>query len=129
MKEPHLQVTYLRGKAEIAYLYLPRHHGEKAHRSERVEPEMVLDFNQAGVLIGIELLDPERVSIEAINDVLKKHGLPPVSDDDLAPLRAAEQIWPETSLHGNQPCPLDWVDENHDWPACGEPDGAMRRPY
>lgn len=89
MKEPHLQVTYRRGKAEIAYLYLPRQHGEKVHQSERIEPEMVLDFNQAGGLIGIELVDPQYVSVDAINEVLEKHNLPPISESDLAPLRAA----------------------------------------
>lgn len=50
---------------------------------------MVLDFNQAGALIGIELVDPEYVSVEAINKVLANHGLPPISKNDLAPLRAA----------------------------------------
>ena len=89
MKEPHLQVTYRRGKAEIAYLYLPREHGEKVHQSERVEPEMVLDFNKAGTLIGIELIDPQCVSVEAINEVLENHGLSPISESDLGPLRAA----------------------------------------
>ena len=89
MKEPQLQVTYRRGKAEIAYLYLPRQHGEKVHQSERVEPEMVLDFNEAGTLIGIELVDPHYVSVEAINEVLEKHGLSPISESDLDPLRAA----------------------------------------
>ncbi|TDI43817.1 MAG: DUF2283 domain-containing protein [Acidobacteria bacterium] len=89
MKEPHLQVTYRRGKAEVAYLYLPRQHGEKVHRSERVEPEMVLDFSEAGTLIGIELVDPKFVSVEAINKVLEKHGLSPISEGDLGPLRAA----------------------------------------
>ena len=89
MKEPQLQVTYRRGKAEIAYLCLPRRHGEKVHQSERVEPEMVLDFNKDGALIGIELVDPQYVSVESINEVLEKHGLPPISENDLTPLQAA----------------------------------------
>lgn len=37
MRTPQLQVTYRRGKAEIAYLCLSRQHGEKAHQSERVD--------------------------------------------------------------------------------------------
>lgn len=89
MREPHLQVTYRRGKAEIAYLSLPRRPGEKVDRSERVEPEMVLDYNQDGALIGIELVDPGYVTAEAINEVLGKNGLAPISQDDLAPLQAA----------------------------------------
>jgi len=89
MKEPHLQVTYRRGKAEIAYLSLPRRPGEKVHQSERVEPEMVLDYNRDGALIGIELVDPGYVTVEAINAVLEKNGLALISEDDLAPLQAA----------------------------------------
>ena len=89
MKAPHLQVTYRRGKAEIAYLYLRRQHGEKVHQSERVEPEMVLDFDEAGALIGIELVDPQCVRIQAINEILEKHGLSPISESDLGPLWAA----------------------------------------
>ncbi len=89
MKEPQLQVTYRRGQAEAAYLHLPRRPGEKSFESERVEPEMVLDFNQEGKLIGIELVDPEYVTLEAINDVLQKHGFAPLTKEDLAPLIAA----------------------------------------
>ncbi len=59
------------------------------HQSERVEPETVLDFNRAGALIRIEIVDPHYVSVKAMNEVLEKHGLPPISENDLAPLRAA----------------------------------------
>ncbi len=45
MRKPILQVTYQDGQPEIAYLSLPRQPGEKSADSERVEPEMVLDFN------------------------------------------------------------------------------------
>jgi len=89
MSEPQLQVTYRRGRAEAAYLHLPRRPGEKSFESERVEPEMVLDFNEVGKLIGIELVDPEFVTLEAINEVLQKHGFAPLTKEDLAPLKAA----------------------------------------
>ena len=72
MRKPFLQVTYQDGQPEIAYLSLSRKSGEKSVESERVEPEMVLDFNAEGKLIGIEILDPHEVSFEAINDVLQK---------------------------------------------------------
>ena len=89
MRKPILQVTYQDGQPEIAYLSLPRQPGDKSADSERVEPEMVLDFNAEGTLIGIEILDPQVVSVEVINDILQKHGLSPLSEKDLAPIVAA----------------------------------------
>ena len=50
---------------------------------------MVLDFNEAGNLIGIELLTPWRVTLEAINNVLAEHGLELLKESDLKPLLAA----------------------------------------
>ena len=89
MKPPYLQVTYVRGRGEVAYLRLPRTRGEKSSESERVEPQMVLDFNHEGNLIGIELLAPERVTLEAVNGVLEEYGLAPLKKSDLAPILAA----------------------------------------
>jgi uncharacterized protein YuzE len=89
MNEPQLQVTYRRGRAEVAYLHLPRRPGDKVVESERVEPEMVLDFNEAGKLIGIEFVDPEGTTLAAVNEVLQKHGFAPLTREDLAPLMAA----------------------------------------
>ena len=89
MRKPILQVSYQDGQPEIAYLSLPQEHGEKCVESERVEPEMVLDFNADGKLIGIEILDPNEVSLGAINEVLQKHGLDPLSEKSLAPIVAA----------------------------------------
>ena len=89
MRAPNLQVTYVKGRPEVAYLRLPGAPGERSAESERVEPEMVLDFNEDGKLIGIEIIDPECVTLEAINDILEKHGFPALSKEDLAPLVAA----------------------------------------
>jgi uncharacterized protein YuzE len=89
MRKPFLKVTYQDGQPEIAYLSLPRQPGDKAAESERVEPEMVLDFNADGKLIGIEILDPHEVTLEAINDILKQYGLEPIQESDLKPLVVA----------------------------------------
>lgn len=89
MRKPFLQVTYQDGQPEIAYLSLSRKSGEKSVESERVEPEMVLDFNADGDLVGIEILDPHEVSLEAINQILQKHGFSPLSEKTLAPILAA----------------------------------------
>ncbi len=89
MKQAYLEVTYLEGRPWVAYLYLPRESDDKSDHCRQVEPEMVLDINKNGKLIGIELLAPGLVTLDAINDVLKDYGLEPLKETDLAPLLAA----------------------------------------
>ena len=50
---------------------------------------MVLDINSEGKLIGIELVTPELVTLEAINGVLEDYGFQPIDASDLKPLLAA----------------------------------------
>lgn len=45
--------------------------------------------NEDGNLIGIELLVPQKVTLEAINDILQEYGLEPLEETDLAPILAA----------------------------------------
>jgi uncharacterized protein YuzE len=83
-----LEITYRDGRPRLGYLYLSEP-SEKSEHSKRISPEMVIDINKKGQLIGIELLDPARVSLEAINNVLKEYGREPLSESDLAPILAA----------------------------------------
>ncbi|MCI0411135.1 MAG: DUF2283 domain-containing protein [Acidobacteria bacterium] len=89
MKEPYLEVTFRRGRPMAAYYYLPRRPGQKSVRTRRVEPGMVIDFARGGRPIGIELTAPSRLSVTALNRVLRELGFPPVSRADLAPVLAA----------------------------------------
>jgi hypothetical protein len=89
MKETYLEVTFRHGRAIAAYLYLARDPGEKSCRTKRVEPGMVIDFNSAGRAIGIELTAPGLVSLPALNQVLADLGISPMTQADLAPLKAA----------------------------------------
>ena len=89
MKTSYLEVTFRVGRPLAAYLYLPRTAGDKSHRSERVEPGLVIDFNRDGKPIGIEITAPAKLSAAALNRVLRRLGLPTVTRADLAPLRAA----------------------------------------
>jgi hypothetical protein len=50
---------------------------------------MVLDINVEGKLIGIELLAPELVTLEAVNAILEEYGLEHLKEADLAPILAA----------------------------------------
>lgn len=89
MRAPYLEVTFRRGRPLAAYFYLPRRPGEKSYRASRVEPGLVIDFNRRGKPIGIEITAPSKLSVDALNRVLRGLGMPTVTRADLAPLRAA----------------------------------------
>ena len=89
MKEPYLEVTFRGGRPIAAYLYLPRRTGDRSHRTSRLEPGLVVDFNRQGAPIGIEITAPASLTVAALNKVLRALGQPVVTRADLAPLRAA----------------------------------------
>ncbi len=89
MTDVYLEVTYRDGRPWVAYLYLPRKKKEESDHCLEVEPDMVLDINKEGRLIGIELLAPELVTLEAVNGVLEEYRLEPLKKSALAPLLAA----------------------------------------
>jgi uncharacterized protein YuzE len=89
MKDSYLEVTFRHGRPLAAYLYLPGKPGDKSHRTTRIDPGLVIDFNRSGKPIGIEITAPSKLSAAALNRVLRRFGLPPVTRADLAPLRAA----------------------------------------
>lgn len=89
MNEPYLEVTFRRGRPVAAYYYLPRRPGEKSCRTTRVEPGMVVDYGRSGRPIGIEITAPTKLTLAALNRVLRKLGFPAIRRADLAPLRAA----------------------------------------
>jgi uncharacterized protein YuzE len=89
MKSSYLEVTFRHGRPLAAYLYLPRQQADKSHRTAKVDPGLVIDFNQKGKPIGIEITAPAKLSIVALNRVLRRFGCPPVTSTDLAPLTAA----------------------------------------
>jgi hypothetical protein len=89
MKEPYLEVTYRHGRPIAGYLYLPRQGQEKSARTKRLAPGLLVDFDAAGRPIGVEILSPNEVSAEAINQLIETLGLDRLPAADLAPLRAA----------------------------------------
>ncbi len=89
MKDTYLEVTFRHGRPMAAYYYLPRQSQDKSCRTKRIEPGLVIDFNQDGKPIGIEMTAPSKISLAIINQVLADLGLPSVKQADLAPLTAA----------------------------------------
>lgn len=50
---------------------------------------MVIDFNSSGRAIGIEFTAPGQVSLTVLNQALSNLGISPLTQADLAPLKAA----------------------------------------
>lgn len=89
MREPYLEVTFRHGRPIAAYYYLPRRAGQRSARTRRVEPGLVVDFADDGAAIGIEITAPSKMSLSALNAVLRELGHAPASEADLAPVLAA----------------------------------------
>jgi hypothetical protein len=89
MKQRYLEVTYRKGRALAAYLYLPREVGVRAVRTEHGGKGLRVDFDGADKPIGIEITSPSAVTAEDINDVLIRIGAPELAAEEWAPLKAA----------------------------------------
>ena len=90
MRQIYLKVTYRDdGSAFAAYLHLPSKPNEKRAKCRRVEPGMILDINNEGELIGVELTAPSLVTLDDVNKVLAEYGLEPIKEATLKPLLAA----------------------------------------
>ena len=89
MIERYLEVTFRRGRPIAAYYYLQRETNQKSVRTRRVEPGLVIDFTADGQAIGIEITTPAKVSLAALNAVLRELGHPLASQAVLAPVLAA----------------------------------------
>jgi len=89
MKDRYLEITYRKGVAMAAYLYLPRNPGERSLRTEKAEAGMLIDYGYANRPIGIEITAPRQLSLDAINNVLGKLGLKPLGKAEITPLMAA----------------------------------------
>jgi uncharacterized protein YuzE len=89
MTSAYLEVTYKHGRAIAAYFYLPRQGRHKATSTRRAEPGLVIDLAANGVPLGIEITAPSKLTLGALNRVLKQLGCPRLKRADLAPLRVA----------------------------------------
>lgn len=89
MQRAYLEGAFRHGRPLAAYYYLPSTPGQKSARSRRVEPGLVIDYAPNQQPIGIELTAPTQVSLDQFNRVLRELGQPAITQQDLAPLRAA----------------------------------------
>ena len=89
MKGSYLEITYRRGRPIAAYLYLPRGSRDKSQRTAKAPGGLVIDYTRGGKAIGIEITTPSKATLSAVNRVLRALDFPPITQADLAPLRAA----------------------------------------
>ena len=89
MSEPYLEVTYRRGRALAAYYYLPRRSQDRSYRTRRAAPGLLVDYARGGRPLGIEITAPAKVSLAAINRLLKELGQRPMKRAEISPLHAA----------------------------------------
>lgn len=86
--ERSLAVTYRHGKAFAAYLSLPGRHGKRVVRSCETGKGFVVDYSADGKAVGIEIISPKIVTVEAINDLLLELNEKAISKEELAPLES-----------------------------------------
>ena len=85
-----LEVDYYDdGRPRVAYLYLGKRDEAKSASSREITPGFVIDLAADGLLIGIEILDPDRVSLKTVNSILARFGEAPLTPADLSPLKVA----------------------------------------
>jgi uncharacterized protein YuzE len=89
MRSSYLEVTFRRGRPLAAYLYLPRTSGDKSDHVEQAGAGLLVDYTADGKPIGIEITAPAQVDVTELNQVLVHLHAPAVTDEDIAPLRAA----------------------------------------
>lgn len=90
MTERSLQVTYRKGRPFAAHLHLSHATGEKSARTvATADGLLVVDYNDAGQPVGVEITAPQAVSLERVNELLASLGQPPLADHEFKPMKAA----------------------------------------
>lgn len=85
----YLEVTYRKGKPFAAYLFLPRRPDDRSARTEKFSDTLIIDYASDGRPIGIEIVHPQAITREELNQALSQIRQPALRDEDFAPLKAA----------------------------------------
>lgn len=88
MKQRYLEVSFRKGKAFAAYLYLPRPSGARAASTVNAGKGVQVDMDSEGKPIGVEITAPTRVSSDDLNEILLAHGIAALDEREYAPLAA-----------------------------------------
>ena len=88
-KAARLEISYHRGRPIAAYLYLHREASDKAARSRKAGPELVVDYAADGRPIGIEILHVAAASAGPVNELLAELHQRALSEEELTALCTA----------------------------------------
>ena len=89
MRHRYLEVTFRKGVALAAYLYLPRAAGTLAASTADGGHGMRVDLGADGKPIGVEITAPLVTTIAHVNELLLRYGKEPLDSEEWAPLAAA----------------------------------------
>jgi uncharacterized protein YuzE len=89
MKDIYLEITFRKGKSLAAYIYLSRKTGTHVINSVKYKEGIIVDFDEANNAIGLEITAPHMTSFNEINEILDQLKIAPISEQELAPLKAA----------------------------------------
>jgi uncharacterized protein YuzE len=88
MKQRYLEVTFRKGKPFAAYLYLPRASGARVAQTLDEGHGVLVDVDDRGAPMGIEITAPRAVTVAELNAVLVRHGVAALPDEEWSPLAA-----------------------------------------
>lgn len=88
MKATTLEVTFRKGKPFAAYLRLAGSRAKVA-RTKEAAPSLLVDYDDAGRALGLEILAFDDATVARINEVLVSIGHAALADVELASLRGA----------------------------------------
>jgi uncharacterized protein YuzE len=85
MTAPYLEISFRHGRPFAAYVHCaaPR----PIASSCPLGHGLVLDLDQNGIVLGVEVTDPEHVTADLIVEAMRHHGVS-ITRADLAPLAA-----------------------------------------
>ena len=89
MPQPYLEVTFRKGRLLAAYLHLGVPPRGRSVQTRLFDPGLVVDLNDAGEPLGVEITAPTLVTVTSLNRALRAVGAPAVRREDIAPLSAA----------------------------------------
>ncbi|MCC6574692.1 MAG: DUF2283 domain-containing protein [Planctomycetes bacterium] len=80
---PYLHVTFRNGKFFAAYLYLAEPRGKGRPKTKRLSGSVLLDVDENGTPIGVEILSREGLDAATLNRLLKPHGVRTIEPREL----------------------------------------------
>jgi uncharacterized protein YuzE len=89
MQDRYIEITFRKGKALAAYIYLSRQTGSKAVYTKKFGEGIIVDFDDKNKVIGLEVTSPVQIHTNEINEILNRLHIAPISELELAPLKAA----------------------------------------